>query len=132
MKKKLSFLIISMIFISSCSPVAYQALTYSIDYSKYLDDGFFITESQSVNFDYKPIASVGSDIKPGYLTSKDGSGNVYTEATADDAIAYLVVQAKKVGADAIIGIKIEITDIGGSPYTNTLSYSASGMAIKRK
>lgn len=131
MKKILPTLIIVAIAISSCSPVAYQALTYSIDYSKYSNDGFFITESQSVNFDYKPIASVGSDIKPGYLTSKDGSGNVYTEATADDAIAYLVVQAKKVGADAIIGLKIQISNIGGSSYTNTTSYSASGMAIKR-
>lgn len=128
MKKIFTLLIVS-VFITSCGVMQlnYKATTYSIDYSMYTKDDFFITESESVGFEYVPVASVGSSIETGYLSSKNGGKNEKIYATAEDALAYLVVQSQRLGANALIGLKIINTSV------NQLfpSYSASGMAVKK-
>lgn len=124
--KKLLLLSIAVAF-ASCTTLQYSATTYSIDYAKYTQLGFFVTESQSVGFEYTPVASVGSKIETGYENNNAGKTNKLTYATADDALAYLVAQSQKLGANAIIGLKLTNTS------TNPMlpSFEASGMAVKR-
>ena len=126
--KKLFLLSLVALFTISCSPIVYKATTYSIDYSKYTRDNFFITEAQSVSFEYTPVASVGSIIQTGYLNSKVNGKPELVFATAEDALAYLVVQSQKLGANALIGLKIVNTTATKDFYS---SFVASGMAVKR-
>lgn len=37
-----------------------------IDYSQYAKKGFFITQANSVNFDYTPIGSISAKVEGGY------------------------------------------------------------------
>lgn len=46
-----------MVLLPSCGPT-YSVVTGYIDYSKYSDQGFFITEAPTVPFDYTPIGSM--------------------------------------------------------------------------
>ena len=50
-----------------------------IDYSKYNNKGFFITESNSVNFEYKAIGSISAKVESGY-----GTVDSYKEKTMND------------------------------------------------
>lgn len=48
---------------SSCIAPAGIKRTEIVDYKRYFDKGFFLTESNSVSFDYSPIASVFTIVK---------------------------------------------------------------------
>ena len=146
--KRLVLLFISAYLLTGCSTLRMPVQQYSssIDYSKYLEKGFFITETKSVSFEYKPIASVYSVFKTGYeISNKQPSGNkddVFTgatpavkttnrivSATISGVVEELYNKARSIGANGIVGLEIrnvnEGTGIIGS------GYEASGMAIKR-
>ncbi|MBF0577700.1 hypothetical protein [Dysgonomonas sp. GY617] len=119
--KKLIFPIIAMCLMFSCTPKVYMN-SYSVDLSKHYASGMFITESNSVAFDYEPIGLVGIE----------GGGKEYKESkvvklTLDDVFNQFVDNCKKLGANAVINIKIEqIHNTGGN------TYYISGMAVKKK
>lgn len=150
MRKKVLFLsLIAAITLSSCTakyPVV--VLTHSIDYSKHMSNGFFLTESNSVSFDYSPVGSVQVTLQDGwevvqgkkaegYYTNEEFSkiklGN-YAPTTYREALDILVSKAEGMGADGIIGLKFSfippIVDKLGNK-TGPSKITASGMAIKR-
>jgi uncharacterized protein YbjQ (UPF0145 family) len=113
-----------------------------VDYSKYMSRGFFITEANSVSFDYESIGSVTAGVESGWeildtttktTTSKDdvyGSSTKtkikygeYIQAELDDAIEELYSTSIELGADGVINFSIR-SSLG--------EYVVSGMAIKRK
>lgn len=59
MKKLVTLLSIACILfgLSSCvtSKLQYTELVSTLDYTEYTKSGFFITESNSVSFDYAPL-----------------------------------------------------------------------------
>ena len=55
-----------LILLSSCYPKMIRS-SYVLDYRKCSGDGFFITESNSVNFKYQPIGSVSSELISGAI-----------------------------------------------------------------
>lgn len=57
--KFLKLLTLSVLCISSvsCTP-KFSSKVYYTDYQRYSDAGFFITESNTVSFDYVPVGSV--------------------------------------------------------------------------
>ncbi|MFD2962810.1 MULTISPECIES: hypothetical protein [Olivibacter] len=157
--KKLLPIGAALALLTSCSmyrnSVVYN--TKSIDYSSYSKNGFFITESNSVNFNYSPISSLSSIFISGYAEtdmaappkeikeakfkddvysgpSKTGyvKKGTYVEATEEGVIKQLYEKALEVGATGIINLKI-------SPITYTTKegnilikgYQGSGMAIKK-
>ncbi|WP_437921504.1 hypothetical protein [Sphingobacterium sp. LRF_L2] len=143
--------IISMLL--SCGPQKslYTAFASSVDYRPYTQKGFFITESNSVNFDYKPVSSVVAVVKSGYSESKDASVETikpkklptqqtlimkdFVEASSQVALDKLYEKAQELGANGIINLKISsFTETGrnnqGQPMV-LVGYSASGMAILR-
>ena len=148
--KFLKLLTLSVLCISSvsCAP-KFSSKVYYTDYQRYSDAGFFITESNTVSFDYVPVGSVvvrqtagvmsDTEIISQNVPEKRGYDELYGELekkrysnswilpsdyTALDAV-YKV--AKEQNADGIINLKITM------PVANNASIiELSGMLIKRK
>lgn len=133
--KKIILSVVSVLLLSSCATLIngpyYSEFSQSIDYSKYSEKGFFLTESNSVSFDYTPVATVYCVIENGYVRIVDGKeyqlqGEMYItkdmefkRGYADTTLDKLYQEAHKLGADGIINLQ----------FSNN---RASGMAIKRK
>lgn len=152
MKKYLVFILLTAL-LSSCVLVKHPYNRYStvVDFEKYTSQGFFITESNSVSFDYEPLGSLSAIIESGYEvigTKGDQTDDVYyhtrssnnkygdyISATIDDVVEDLVFAAADVGADGLINLKTEYVSGTYDKYGNVLRpsmYIATGMAIKRK
>jgi uncharacterized protein YbjQ (UPF0145 family) len=103
-----------------------------IDYSEYTKSGFFLTESNSVSFDYNPIGNISATITSGYV------GKQFVKATYEDALQLLHENAREMKANGIINLKFSYS-IGDHVVNNFdtqnnyySSITASGMAIRRK
>lgn len=156
MKKFLlkSFLLmLPVLSLQSCSPTvslpqAKEFITV-LDYTKYNGQGFFITESNSVNFDYDPIATIyismyegASEKSPnssGWYVDKDGYSRKHKYQdwnlpSASEILEKAVEAAKKKGADAIINFNLSTTSY--YPYSTSdfrlSGLAVTGMAVKRK
>ncbi|MDH6304658.1 uncharacterized protein YbjQ (UPF0145 family) [Parabacteroides sp. PF5-5] len=129
--KKIVILFVLTAMLSSCvTHQKYREYSAFIDYSQYMKEGFFLTESNSVNFDYIPVGNVSSLIVGG----KSGKKTIYV--SHDDALWLLYSKAKEMKANGIINLKF--TYISGNSYsdgyTSHVGYSSisvSGMAIRR-
>jgi len=138
MKKIISVFIVSL-FLFSCSP-AYYLASGGVDFTNLTKDGFFITESNSVSFSYKPIGSIYSECSSGNLqkrykkeqpdeySRKTGfSDTFWRTANYPDALYQLKKEAVKRGADGIINLTYSKKfDKNGA----AVSLSMFGMAIK--
>ena len=149
MKKTLY--LFALILLSGCSylrqPVS--QVTYAFDYKKYTDEGFFITESNSVSFDYKPVSSVHSIFLSGFelkepKAAKQGSDDLYGEAnplpqttnkyiqaTQEKVIEELYKKAKSLNANAMINLQVKVIsyyDYHAKMYVMR-GYEGSAMAI---
>lgn len=143
--KKLSILLffVIMVLLPSCGPT-YSVVTGYIDYSKYSDQGFFITEAPTVPFDYTPIGSMsvteysGKDkeyVVESVQTDKEYD-NLYAadrtktshwrEATPMSALSAIVERAKIVGANGIMSLQL----LPVYEKKNIIGYTVSGMLIK--
>lgn len=130
------FLIIGML--SSCVTRIYTIQETSIDYTKYTQQGFFMSEASSVTFEYEPISSVSAIIfsgnKPGWADEKkklniqDNYSGDWKKAEYADALDVIYNEAIKNGADGIINLtfKVGYTNEGFVEYVEV-----KGMAIKR-
>lgn len=120
MKKIL--LLLTIITLSSCGR-SYYIQNESIDYNKYTQEGFFITEASAVPFDYTPVASVYTFVYSGVQKGK------WKRATYIDGINAIYNDSKQKGANGIINLKYDVTyDKDG-----VVSYvHVKGMAIKKK
>ncbi|TZF84057.1 heavy metal-binding domain-containing protein [Pedobacter sp. BS3] len=145
--KNLIYTSILLLLLSSCTVKQMASSIITVDYRPYSQSGFFITESNSVNFEYTPLSNVQSYISTGYEKEKGDEipkkeidnvyGNRYEgkikviSATAQKAVDLLVDNAKSQGANAIINLKITPIYSTSSGFSFIQGYSASGMAIKR-
>jgi len=134
---------------ASCAPTRIHKSVYFVDYSFY--DNFFITESNSVSFEYKPIGSIGVSLtgyeeinnKPTvkeslktereddiYYSNDSNTGVNYSiyNPTLEDAIEIVVSEVKNKGGNGIINFKCEII-LGSSSASE--GWFVSGMAIKK-
>ena len=144
MKKLTALLLVALAFSSCRTP--FLSTSASIDYSKYSNKDFFITESNSVSFNYTPIASVINTqssgyehlVKNGEVQYKNSYNGVKTPrttkkfvyATIEDTLDDLYNNAIKMGANGIINLKI-VSEYANSKTPILIGYSASGMAIKK-
>lgn len=149
MKKILVFLAAAL-FLSSCvtHKPAYTRFTEGVDFSEYTRRGFFITESNSVSFNYDPVGSLTSVVRGGYETlgtdthTSDEVYGTYTNvryggfisASVDDALDELYNSARELGADGIINFRLTYhpPEYEKNVLVVHSSYVVSGMAIKRK
>jgi uncharacterized protein YbjQ (UPF0145 family) len=126
MKKVIFILIAAISFgLTGCITKRYAEYSGTLYYDEF--DDFFITESNSVSFDYEPIGSVTAIAESGYLKRK------YIRATANDALRVLYNEAEKNGANGIINLKITY-NWEYDKYGNMISLSSiavTGMAIRK-
>lgn len=105
-------LLLTIVLLSSCCGRNFYIKTVSLDYSKYLKKGFFMTESPSVSFEYEPIASLQSIVYSGRdkgRSKKKGNDfysleNEIRWATHDDGLEAIYQEARQKGANGIINI----------------------------
>jgi uncharacterized protein YbjQ (UPF0145 family) len=95
---------------------------------------FFLTESNSVSFDYRPIGSLSVSISSGLYDPAEESGRTssyrkFRNATANDTVNALYEKARRYKADGIINLGFRYYR---KKNGQTVRISATGMAIKRK
>ena len=151
--KKIFLTPLIVLMLSGCSAFRQPAVSLSsaLDYSEYQKQGFFLSESNSVNFTYEPVASVSSLQLSGYKAKGSGqksfnddayqtgrsvayvsTSNEYLTASKSDVLKQLVQAAKDKGANAIINLEIKsIMGVSKTGYSYIQGYSSSGMAIKK-
>lgn len=145
---------VGILFFPSCRP-QFTQVAYFLDYQQAGNGKFFISESNSVSFEYEPIGSILIEELPGEVKitteprkieksrnyrdnyddiySKDVSPNPKTKhkwqyASAQSALNYAVDTATELGGDGLINVKL-------SSYIdkhNNRIVQISGMVIKRK
>lgn len=150
--KRILVIIAVAILLVSCgvSRKAYIRDSTSIDFSEYNRMGFFLTESNSVSFDYEALSSITALVESGYeVLSNDNTASAdavygtfastrygeYIKANAQDALDELYRSAVEKGADGIINLKIQFTPFRMSSDGKVMSwesYYVTGMAIKRR
>lgn len=138
MKKLITFLSVTcfIIGLSSCETYKrpkYVELVSALDYAEYTKTGFFITESNSVSFEYAPLATIMVTIYEGegaHWKYVDGMMCPPNSANPVSALSKAVEAAKEKGANAIINLKYEpiTTILAGQQRTGIV---LTGMAIKR-
>lgn len=134
--------------LSSCAP-KFSSRVFYTDYQKYAAEGFFVTESNTVPFDYTPVGSVLIRQKAGVMSEneimaqevreKRGYDEIYGEyekkrfsnSWKSPSDYTLLDAAQKVAmgqnADGIINLRVYFPDIN-----NRNVVELAGMLIKRK
>ncbi len=155
-----AFILVSLSGCKISQPVTwFQNGVYSVDYFKAgLNGKVFITESNSVNFEYDPVGSITVEQKSGYLDSGKSEkvqilgekgdpiyGNSdkmetktkrkkgeWKSATYESVLEEASRAALEMGGDAIINLKLEraIDYVANSPV-GSHPY-ITGMVVKRK
>ena len=145
--KKLLLMAVMAVRFMGCSIIPrYQLNSYTVDYSKYNKYNFFITESNSVNFEYTSIGSIVTESVTGKMY-KDGSDipnqvedygfDAFTAlkyASIDDAFQKLYEESVKKGANGVINVKMEFHNSYQDPISKTVYMSrwiVTGMMIKK-
>lgn len=150
--KKVLLLASIVVLMSSCVtinlPKPYTKVKL-VDYSWLTNQGIFVTESNSVSFEYEAVGSVSIEISSGFepkvkgkhVTTIEKGDDIYTTyqvnglskskwvavpATMENAFSELAYTLKENGADGIVNLKIRYDHIA----MRDLIY-ISGMAIKR-
>lgn len=133
--------------LTSCAPkMQYVASSTYINYQTYAEQGMYITESNSVSFDYTPLGSVSAIVFPGYVKAtrpsqykyEDLNGNQqltedynkWQPADVSDAIALAVEKAKQQGGNGIINFKVQPTSESDGK-TVRHGYLVTGMVIRK-
>lgn len=144
MRKKISCLLFCVLVLSACSVSnlpAPKSEVIMIDYSMLTQKGYFVTESNSVSFDYEAIGSIYAEEVGGWVP-KDGKPestdpkekyymnsnrkHIYQAPNLQNAYANIANKLKAVGANGIINLKISLIN---SNYSDKIVIT--GMAIKK-
>jgi|GEM_PF-372537 len=162
MKKILIVLLVS-VFFASCETYKVHTIPLNYvnvwDYTLLTNDGIFVTESNSVGFDYQTIGSIYIELREGerkeandsYYTvrnKRDGSKSdkkesQYVRYTPRYVVLKIGEELKKIDANGIINLKITYDKnyqvvketTSGNKVTEVIrhgsGYIVTGMAIKK-
>lgn len=128
MKKLLSPFLFVAIILSSCGTLPKpQSNVGTIDYTPLIKEGIYITESNSVNFDYTAVGSVIATEKGGWVNE------TVKRPYVEDAFKNIIKELKRIGANGIINLSITSSvelseDILSKAYVSVIT--VKGMAIK--
>lgn len=149
MEKKILCLLFSVLVLSSCGSIPLPAPhsdVVMIDYSSLTQDGYFVTESNSVSFDYEAVGSIIAEEVGGWLSKngkpksvdpKDeyyisfGRKQIYQEPDLQKAYENLKNKLKEVGANGIINLDIRFVQGSSDKYPKPDKIIITGMAIKK-
>ncbi|MGN1219099.1 MAG: hypothetical protein ACI4TD_14190 [Phocaeicola sp.] len=128
MNSKIIFLALCCLLVSSCETVNIPQVTVTVlrDYTPMTDKGIFVTESNSVDFDYVPLGSVVSVTNGAYRSSLE-KGSMYENVDLGKAFEEISNMLVVMGANGLINLKIE------SSFDDLIHYmTVTGMAIRTK
>ena len=151
MKNKFAILFCTAmaVFLGSCGvKTPYFEYAVFADYRLLAEKGFFVTEAESVSFDYETIGFMSVQVSSGYRSiTKDGKPGEkkvglleekteeYKKATLPDALEYFREKAVSTGANGAIRMDIMVTKkpvvVGGVTVYEPDGYVVSGMLIKK-
>ena len=117
--KKILLSMLMAIGLASCVSVQQFTTTTVIDYSEFAKQGIFVTESNSVNFEYQPLGSVIS------VTQAALSGIVSQKIDANKAFMEIATKVKEIGGNGVLNFKFNVITTSSSSVM-----TVSGMAIK--
>lgn len=147
--KKLLFLIVSVFMFSSCGVYkpAPKSFIGVMDYSTLTQQGIFVTESNSVSFDYEPIGSIVAEETGGWVYKNDtpmnqdpkddyyiGSHNkkIYQAPNVQVAFANLASRLKDINANGIVNLKVVSTlELDQTSKLSVQKITITGMAIRK-
>ncbi len=136
MKKIIVLSVVSFVLLfSSCTVKKYSISSNLLDYSEFTSNNFFITESNSVSFDYESIGSISVYCESGHYRDPRVTGIVegpgkWRKAIPKDLLNEAYNKALSKNADGLINMKITyIPQVKNVPFD---SYLLTGMLIKRK
>jgi len=146
MKKTLIYALIIVLF-SACATLRPDPLSIIsvVDYSPLTDRGIFVTESNSVSFEYKAIGSVIVEESGGWI-ARDGkrspsskedyyigsSKKIYQSPKFESTFKKLSEKLESIGANGIINLKISSTSELNRAYNVYVEkITITGMAIKK-
>lgn len=128
MNGKIIFLALCCLLVSSCETVniPQSTVTLIMDYTPMTDKGIFVTESNSVDFDYVPLGSVVSVTNGAYRSSIE-TGTKYENVDLEKAFEEISKMLVVMDANGLINLKIE------SSFDDLMHYmTVTGMAIRTK
>ncbi len=128
--KQLFILIFTLVILNlnlvSCvtlpPPPAPYAFAGIFDYSPLTSKGVFVTESNSVSFDYETIGSLYAISDGGWINK------TYVEPSLDALYNEVLKQLAAYNANGIVNLKINVS---GRIADRTKRYSLEGMAIRK-
>lgn len=133
MKKVAFFISVCLVMaLSSCMPKMSHDVYY-IDYEFAGKGKVFITESNSVSFDYEPLGSIVVVEKPGEIETKvdmqtqTKTVRTFANASTQSALNYAVDKVIELGGNGLVNLKFEVFKGDGG-----MNVMVSGMAIRRK
>ena len=148
--KYLQFFLLGIsIFLIGCSlgpEMPKTVVIYGYDFTKYTASGFLFTP-EPYNGEYDAIGLIDLIIYPEIkktktdsytmdeeykMVNKRSAGLQAGEVTAREVLDSLYTCTKKMGADAVVRLKIENTPGFNNGINSTMGIKASGFAIKRK
>lgn len=109
----------------SCTTTAQFTMISTIDYSEFTKRGIFVTEANSVSFDYQPIGSVFS------VSQGEMKGFVFyniSNVNLNKVFQEMAEKLSDMGANGLINLKITSLEANAV----TIKVSVSGMAIRTK
>lgn len=128
MKNKLLYILLLSIIVTSCNTLPKpQTFIKIIDYSLLTKEGIYVTESNSVNFDYIAVGSIIVTEKGGWEFEKRIDPNI------ESALKKLVIELKKINANGIINLTVSYSSELASFSTSQVyvpTITVRGMAIK--
>lgn len=139
--KKVLLSLMFLAVMSSCSTVKYKTYSSMVDFRPYMEKGFFITQSNSVSFDYEPIGCIQAVAVSGQDKNKSvdkqkkdyGDGLLtqgrFHEVSINDAIEELYNQCLKNNANGVLDLKMDIIVNQAGIVEKAI---VTGMAIKKK
>lgn len=125
MKKVTCALLLLCLLISSCGTLPEPRSEFGvIDYTPLIKEGIYVTESNSVNFEYTAVASIIATEKGGWVNG------LHQRPSTKRALSNIIHEMKRIGANGIINLtvssSVEMTD----PKTYVSVITVKGMAIK--
>lgn len=128
MKNSILLIVTLFILVSSCVTLPQPSFEIGvIDYSPLLNNGIFVTESNSVNFDYTALGSVIAIEKGGW------NNGIKKRPSTEVVFNGIIKELENIGANGLINLNVsfstEITDYDHAKiYVPTII--VKGMAIK--
>lgn len=119
--RKIFFLLLVLMSMSSCVTLEQMTVTEFRDYTPFTERGIFVTEANNVNLDYTPLGSVVS-------TTRGAVQNLLSYTVdLNEAFESIAEELIKKDANGLINLNISTT------YSNNMYYTTvTGMAIQIK